>query len=68
MVSCNPLGSLAPFASTCFGHAMSKAYEYATDEKKVCNGTKEISLKGYIPSFSTKDNHLDEEVWEGALR
>jgi hypothetical protein len=34
-----------PFARICFGHAMSKAYQYATNDVKLCVGMKEVSLK-----------------------
>jgi hypothetical protein len=43
VVSCEPLQKFQPFASSCFGHAMSKACQYATNEVKV--GMKEVSLK-----------------------
>jgi hypothetical protein len=34
-----------PFASFCFGHALSKACQYAMNEAKVGAGMKEVSLK-----------------------
>jgi hypothetical protein len=36
---------LQPFVGFCFGHAISKACQYATNEAKVGVGMKEVSLK-----------------------
>jgi hypothetical protein len=45
IVSCEPLQLETPFARVCFGHAMSKACQYATNDVKLCIGMKEVSLK-----------------------
>lgn len=45
VVSCEPLGLTTPYVGVCFGHVMSKACQYATDDTKVCNGMEDISLK-----------------------
>jgi hypothetical protein len=34
-----------PFVGVCFAHAISKAYQYATNDVKLCIGMKEVSLK-----------------------
>ncbi len=46
VVSCSPLQLACPFVGSCFGHAMSKATQYAIDDTKVCAGFFEVSLKG----------------------
>lgn len=35
VVTCGPFGMTVPYDVTCFGQAMSKAYQYATTDKKV---------------------------------
>jgi hypothetical protein len=45
VVSCEPLQLLQLFASFRFGHVMSKACQYATNETKAGVGMKEINLK-----------------------
>ncbi len=34
-----------PYAISCYGHAMSKCCQYATNALKVCDGMKDISIK-----------------------
>jgi hypothetical protein len=36
---------VSPFIGSCFGHAMSKAAQYATNETEVCVGMTEVNLK-----------------------
>jgi hypothetical protein len=36
IVLCSPLQLLIPFVRSCFGHAMSKATQYATSDAKIC--------------------------------
>jgi len=45
VVFCHVLQLEKAFLGTCFGHVTSKVYQYATNEKKVCQGMKEVSLK-----------------------
>jgi hypothetical protein len=35
----------SPFLGSCFGHAMSKACQYAFNDSKVCVGFSKVSLK-----------------------
>ena len=44
-VSCDVLDIKQPYVGVCFGHVMSKACQYATDDDKVCREMKELSLK-----------------------
>ena len=45
VVGCDELGLAAPFEGSCFGHAMSKACQYATADDKVCDNLTPISVK-----------------------
>ncbi len=36
VVSCSPFQLASPFVRSCFGHAMSKACQYALGDSKVC--------------------------------
>jgi hypothetical protein len=38
------LGLLAPFVGSCWGHAMSKCCQYATNDSKICVGLTSISI------------------------
>jgi hypothetical protein len=40
-----------PFWGSCFGHAMSKACQYAFDDSKVCVGFLEVSFKNVQTSL-----------------
>ena len=44
-VSCDVLDIKQPYIGACFGHVMSKAYQYATDDEKVCRDMTELSLR-----------------------
>jgi hypothetical protein len=46
-----PLQLACPFVGSCFGHAMFKATQYATNNIKVCVGFFEVSLKGVQTSL-----------------
>jgi hypothetical protein len=43
--SCESLQLDVPFIRTCFGHVMSKTYQYFTNDVKFCVGIKEMTLK-----------------------
>ncbi len=43
-MSCAPLQLSSPLNGTCFGHVMSKACQYATNDSKVRVGMKNVSL------------------------
>jgi len=44
-VSCEVLWLTTPFVGACWGHAMSKCCQYATDDYKICVGLTSISIK-----------------------
>jgi hypothetical protein len=46
VVFCFPLQLPCPFVGFCFGHAMSKAAQYADDDVKMYFGFIEVNLKG----------------------
>lgn len=73
VVSCEPLGLTRPYAGVCFGHVMSKACQYATDDSKVCRDFKEISLKEVQSALQktitwTKKSGKGRIEWEAACR
>jgi hypothetical protein len=41
----NILGLQENFQGSCFGHAFSKAYQYATTNEEVCKGLQYVSIK-----------------------
>jgi hypothetical protein len=43
--SCAPFILPQPYVAIYYGHAMSKRYQYATYDFKVCNGMREVSIK-----------------------
>ncbi len=45
IVSCVPLMLLQPYATISYGHAMSKCCQYGTNDLKMCNGMREVSIK-----------------------
>jgi len=45
IVSCNILGLEESYQGTCFGHAFSKAYQYATINVKVCKDFTYVFIK-----------------------
>jgi hypothetical protein len=45
VVSCSTLKLVSPFIGSCFGHAISKVAQYATNETKVCASMIDMSLK-----------------------
>jgi hypothetical protein len=45
IISCSTLKLVFPFIGSCFGHAMSKATQYAIDDTRVCAHMMEVSLK-----------------------
>ncbi len=44
-VSCEVLGLATPFVRSCWGHAMSKFCQHATNDCKVCGGLTTMSIK-----------------------
>ncbi len=45
IIDYEPLKILGVYESTCFGHVMSKAYQYATNDDKISIGLKNVSVK-----------------------
>ncbi len=45
IVSCVPLMLPQPYASSYFGHVMSKCCKYATYDLKVCASMRKVSIK-----------------------
>jgi hypothetical protein len=45
MVNCAPLKLVAPWQGSCFGHAFSKACQYACNDATICLGFWEVNLK-----------------------
>jgi hypothetical protein len=45
LVSCEVLGLTTPFVGACWGHAMFKCCQYATNDSKICVGITSISIK-----------------------
>jgi hypothetical protein len=63
VVFCAPLQLVAPFTGTCFGHDMSKACQYATNDTKIGVGMKEMCSKS---SKCLVENHyMDKELGKG---
>jgi len=46
-----PFQLSSPFLGSCFGHAMSKACQYAYDDSKVCVGFLEVSFENVQTSL-----------------
>jgi hypothetical protein len=46
IISCVPLMLLQSYATIYYGHAMSNYCQYATNDLKMCNGMREVSIKG----------------------
>jgi hypothetical protein len=51
VVNCEVLGVEESFLGTCFGHAFSKAYQYATMDEKVLKGFKYVFIKTTCGDF-----------------
>jgi hypothetical protein len=45
IVDCEPLKILKVYEGTCFGHVMSKAHQYATNDELLFFGLKNVSVK-----------------------
>jgi hypothetical protein len=53
MISCEPLNLLQPFDGACFGHAMNKIAQYATNDNKISKDLALISVKSTQSSFQS---------------
>ena len=53
VVSCDVLGQTMPFEGACFGHAMSKACQYATVDDKVSESLEPVSIKAAQASIQS---------------
>jgi len=63
VVFCAPLQLVAPFTGTHFGHVMSKAWQYATNDTKIGVGMKEACSKS--SKCFAKNHYMDKEIREG---
>jgi hypothetical protein len=45
VVSCDILGLEESYQGICFGHALSKVYQYATIDEKVCKDFRYVYIK-----------------------
>lgn len=45
IIFCAPFMLPQPYVVVYYGHAMFKCYQYATNDFKVCNGMREVSIK-----------------------
>ena len=46
VVSCKELGQVVSFEGSCFGHALSKACQYASTDEKVSASLQPMFIKG----------------------
>ncbi len=51
IVSCVSFLLPQPYATSCYGHAMSKCCQYVTNDLKMCGGMKGVSIKKVQSSF-----------------
>lgn len=51
VVGCDNLELQEAFQGTCFGHAMSKACQYGTNDGNVCSVLREVSIKAVQADF-----------------
>jgi hypothetical protein len=51
VISCEALNLFQPFDGTCFGHAMNKVVQYATNDDKISKDLALISVKFAQTSF-----------------
>jgi hypothetical protein len=70
-ISCAAIGLKKPYSGVCFGHVISKAYQYATTEDKVCIKMKEVSLKNAQTALQktiiwTKKSTKGRHEWDDA--
>ncbi len=63
VVFCTPLQLVAPFSGTHFGHVMSKACQYATNDIKIGVGMKEMYSKS--SKCLAKNHYIDKEIRVG---
>jgi len=60
--SCITLQQACPFVRSCFGHAMSKATQYVTNENNACVGFLEVSFSE-AQSFLQKTIIWIKTIW-----
>jgi EAL domain-containing protein (putative c-di-GMP-specific phosphodiesterase class I) len=53
IISCEELSLFVPFDGACFGHAMSKAVQYATNDDNISKDLVPISVKFTQSSFQS---------------
>ncbi len=62
----SPFQLACPFVGLCFGHAMSKATQYATNNTKMCARFSEVNLKGAQVSLQKTINWIKKNVGRGS--
>ncbi len=71
IVSCDMLGLEENFPGTCFGHAFSKACQYATIEEKICKNLRYVLIKSAQRNLQKKmtwpkKSRKGKQEWEKA--
>lgn len=69
MVTYRPFGMALPHVGTCFGHAMSKACQYATMNEKVCRGVSKVRISKAQVALQktitlTKNSRMERQEWD----
>ncbi len=64
IICCETLGLQESFNGICFGHAFSKACQYATIDEKVCRNIRYVSIKA-IQANLQKVYYLAQNFWKG---
>jgi hypothetical protein len=67
IISCDNLSLEESYQGTCFGHAFSKAYQYATMDQKVCKNFEIYFYKDNIRIF-TKMYNLIQTYGKGCQK
>jgi hypothetical protein len=63
IVHCYAFQLACPFVKSCFGHAMSKATQYAIDDSKICVGFSKVNLKEvqWVQSQSNEPQTMSDD-------
>jgi hypothetical protein len=70
IVTCDPLNLANPYVETCFGHYMSKAYQYAINDKKNCSTFSQVPLKSVQVTLQrtiTWTKNWEKDVKNGSM-
>jgi len=66
VINYEPLKILRVYEGTCFGHVMSKACQYATNDDKIYVGLRNVSERN--SEWVTKNYYMDLKVQEREAR